>query len=416
MSEFVSTANERKEGNLPSYIQSAEELTADLFVSEMLFDSRLGGRRIRFMLENHIINSVRELYTFSAGSVNKDKKTLFSQEEWLNIRSCLLDDKARQRARDKADTCILRGIHSVNRDDEAYPFNLRKLEGMPIVLYWMGDLSITGSGKIPSCAIVGSRQPTCYGVSVTREISRGLTDHGVCIVSGLARGIDTVAHESALLGGGKTIAVLAGGLDEIYPPENRDLFEKISKDGLVLSEMPPGQKALRQYFPARNRILSGLSDLVAIMEAGEFSGTLHTASFAAAQGRDVFVVPGTIYAQQSRGNLKLIQDGADLLLSVEDILARLAGLTFFREMDEIRQEEVRKGLRKRQKTNAKSLTHEECIQVVSDQLSLCEQSMDELIKETGISFSQMAPLLSELELVGRVVCHKQRYALTFLRV
>ena len=102
--------------------------------------------------------------------------------------------------------------------------------------------------------------------------------------------------------------------------------------------MPPGQKALRQYFPARNRILSGLSDLVAIMEVGEFSGTLHTASFAAAQGRDVFVVPGTIYAQQSRGNLKLIQDGADLLLSAEDILARLAGLTFFREMDEIRHE------------------------------------------------------------------------------
>jgi DNA processing protein len=287
---------------------------------------------------------------------------------------------------------------------------------MPIVLYWMGDLSITGTTRIPACAVVGSRQPTCYGVSVTREISKGLTDHGVCIVSGLARGIDTVAHESALLDGGKTIAVLAGGLDEVYPPENRDLFEKICQKGLVLSEMPPGKKASRQYFPARNRILSGLSDLVAIMEAGEFSGTLHTASFAAAQGRDVFVVPGTIYAQQSRGNLKLIQDGADLLLSVEDILARLAGLTFFREMDEIRQEEARKNMSKRQKDHMESLSHEECLQVIIDQLSLCEQSMDELIQATGFSFSQTAPLLSELELAGRVVGQKQRYALTFLCV
>jgi DNA processing protein len=150
------------------------------------------------------------------------------------------------------------------------------------------------------------------------------------------------------------------------------------------------------------------------MEAGEFSGTLHTASFAAAQGRDVFVVPGTIYATQSRGNLKLIQDGADLLLSSQDILARLAGLAFFREIDEIRNAQERKSIVSRLKENPKLLTHEESIQVLIEQLTLAEQTMNELIDRTGFPFSIIAPLLSELELSGRVIDQRQRYALTFL--
>jgi len=390
-------------------------LAADLFVSEMILDPRMGGRRIRRLLEYHLINRLRDLYTLSIRQIPQENRHMLSSEEWANIGSCFKDARKKAQAESQAVTCCSLGICSVNQDDNSYPVNLRVLEGMPLVLYWKGELSILGSEKMPAVAVVGSRQPTVYGVCVTREITQELASHGICIISGLARGIDTIAHETTLDSGGRTVAVLAGGLDQVYPPENRDLFEKIAGTGLVLSEMPIGQKAIRQYFPARNRILSGLSDVVAIMEAGEFSGTLHTASFAAAQGRDVFVVPGTIYAQQSRGNLKLIQDGADLLLSAEDILARLAGLAFFREMDEIRQDEMRRSLAKRLKLSPETLTHLECMQVITEQLALSEQTMDELIVGTGFCFSKIAPLLSELELSGRIIGQRQRYALTFLR-
>jgi len=393
---------------------STEELAADLYISDLILDSRMGGRRIRLLRENHRIQKLRDLFTLPYKQIVKDCRKQFLPEEWENISTCLADDRKKAKAFSRAVTCQSTGICSVNQDDDSYPVNLRKLDGMPLVLYWMGDLSILGETKMPAVAVVGSRQPTVYGICATREITRELTGHDICIISGLARGIDTIAHETTLEGGGRTIAVLAGGLDEVYPPENQELFDTIRKTGLVLSEMPPGQKALRQYFPARNRILSGLSDLVAIMEAGEFSGTLHTASFAAAQGRDVFVVPGTIYAQQSRGNLKLIQDGADLLLSAEDILARLAGLTFFREMDEIRHEENRRSVGRRQKESPELLSHDECMQVITEQLALSEQTVDELVDVTGFSFSKIAPLLSELELSGRIIGQRQRYALTFL--
>jgi len=406
-SEYNTESENRKE------FHDASTLAADLFVSEMIFDSRMGGRRIRFLLERHVILSLRELYTLSCIQISKETEALLSEQEWANIRSCFKDDGKKKQAESKAVICRDLGIQSVNRDDASYPVNLRRLEGMPLVLYWMGDLSILGDKRMPAVAVVGSRQPTVYGVSVTKEITKALVDHNICIISGLARGIDTIAHEMTLACGGRTVAVLAGGLDQVYPPENKELFRVIKETGLVLSEMPPGQKALRQYFPARNRILSGLSDLVAIMEAGEFSGTLHTASFAAAQGRDVFVVPGTIYAQQSRGNLKLIQDGADLLLSAEDILARLAGVAFFREMDEIRQQEERRSISRRLQESPELLTHSECMQVIIEQLSLAEQTMDELIQVTGFPFGRIAPLLSELELSGRVIGQRQRYALTF---
>ena len=394
-------------------VQDDGDLAADLFISDMILDSRMGGRRIRLLLEHQAVRTLRELYTKTSIRISSEIKLLFSEEDLSGIKSCLKDTGRKAHALDRAHMCRDLGINSVNRDDDAYPVNLRELEGMPLVLYWMGDLSILGTKRIPAVAVVGSRQPTVYGICVTKEITKELAGRNICIISGLARGIDTVAHETALASGGKTVAVLAGGLDQVYPAENEELFERIKSTGLVLSEMPLGQKAIRQYFPARNRILSGLSDLVAIMEAGEFSGTLHTASFAAAQGRDVFVVPGTIYAQQSRGNLKLIQDGADLLLSAEDILARLAGLAFFREIDEIRNEQERKNIVSRLKENPKLLTHQESMQILIEQLTLSEQTLNELIEGTGFPFSIIAPLLSELELSGRVIDQRQRYALTF---
>ena len=396
------------------YEQDTDNLKADLFVSELMMNGLLGGRRIRQFIEHKVIRSIRDLYRVQIDDTEYAKQNPLLDDERRSLAKALTNAKIRDTVKRKTDQCKQMGVYSVNREDEDYPTAMKSLDGMPLVLYGMGDITILSTRKMPCVAVVGSRLPTLYGVSATREITAELSRHGVCIISGLARGIDTIAHETALGENGKTVAVLAGGLDQVYPPENKSLFERIRRKGLVLSEMPLGQQALRQYFPARNRILSGLSDVVAIMEAGEFSGTLHTASFAAAQGRDVFVVPGTIYAQQSRGNLHLIRDGADILLSAEDILTRLGGLTFMREMDEIRCNEERINLAGRLMENPDLLSHEECLQVILDHLSLSEKTMDELCEGTGFSFNKLAPIVSELELSGKIMERRRRYALTFL--
>lgn len=393
--------------------QSTSNLAADVFVSLLILDRRMGGSRIRHLLRDGVIREIRDLSAVAMRDLSGGFGENFGEEEISGIGDCLEDMSLRKRAEELTKQSIANRLFSINQNDAEYPYRMKDLPGMPLVLFGKGDVDLVGRAKTPSIAVVGSRQPTLYGVTATEDITGDLARHGVTIISGLARGIDTAAHETALKWKGKTIAVMAGGLDMVYPPENKKLFDQISETGLVLSEMPPGQQALRQYFPARNRILSGLSDLVAIMEAGEQSGTLHTASFAAAQGRDVFVLPGTIYSEKSRGNLRLIQDGADILLSAEDILARLAGQAFFREIDEIRKSEREKSIRTRLAECPETLTREENMELITSRLSLCEQTMDELIHATGLKYSVVAPLLSELELSGKVIDRRQRYALTF---
>ena len=277
-------------------------------------------------------------------------------------------------------------------------------------------MDLVAARRPPSVAIVGSRQPTRYGVTITRDIVKELALQNVCIISGLARGVDTVAHETTLEVKGNTVAVLAGGLDDVYPKENTALFDKIQESGLLLSEMPPGQKASRRYFPARNRILSGLSDAVAIMEAGEFSGTLHTASFGAAQGKDVFAVPGSIYSPNSVGNHKLIQDGAEILLSSQDILLRLAHTVLINEMADYDYNFERKQLENKQASAPESLSDEQITGIIQNELSCKEKSIDELIKCTHIPFGRLAFSLSELEIAGQVMQRGERYALTFPRI
>ena len=159
-------------------------------------------------------------------------------------------------------------------------------------------------------AVVGTRRITAYGRQVAEEIARGLVQNGVTVVSGLARGVDAVAHQSALKNGGRTLAVLGSGVDNIYPPEHRKLADEINQSGAIISDYPPGTPPDSANFPPRNRIISGLAQAVIVVEAGEKSGALITAAFAAEQGRDVFAVPGYLYAPQSLGTNRLIHDGA----------------------------------------------------------------------------------------------------------
>ena len=213
-----------------------------------------------------------------------------------------------------------KGIQVLTWEDETYPQRLKEIEQPPPVLYLRGELIPEDDWAV---AIVGSRRVTPYGRQVTEEIASFLAASGVTVVSGLARGVDALAHKAALKAGGRTLAVLGSGVDRIYPPENRALAEQIYTRGAVLSDYAPGTPPEASNFPPRNRIISGLSMAVVVVEAGETSGALITAEFAAEQGREVFAVPGNILAPQSKGTNKLIQQGALPLLSVNDIVQTL---------------------------------------------------------------------------------------------
>jgi len=211
------------------------------------------------------------------------------------------------------------GATFITTRDDAYPRLLRQIHDPPIGLYRKGAYAF---GQ-PGIAIVGSRRTTLYGQSVAKKLGAELGEGGFCVVSGLARGIDTAAHEGALSVGGRTAAVLGTGLDLIYPPENLDLYRRIAETGAILSEFPFGRRADRQSFAMRNRIVSGICEAVVVVESDVDGGAMITARFAGEHGRLIFAVPGRIDQPSSHGCHQLIRDGATLLTGVDDILAEL---------------------------------------------------------------------------------------------
>jgi DNA processing protein len=204
--------------------------------------------------------------------------------------------------------------------DEAYPRRLKEINQPPPVLYLRGEITPQDEWAV---AIVGTRKYTPYGQQVTEEVAAFLAHNGVTVVSGLARGIDSIAHQAALNAGGRSIGILGNGIDQIYPPENEGLAQKMMEMGGLISDYPLGTPPESFNFPPRNRIISGLSIATVIVEAGQKSGALITAEFAANQGREVFAVPGKINAPQSKGTNRLIQEGAHPLLCPEDLMAAL---------------------------------------------------------------------------------------------
>jgi len=211
-------------------------------------------------------------------------------------------------------------IRIVSIFDESYPTNLKNIFSPPILLYVKGKLL---TRDVAGVAMVGSRRPTPYGRLTAERLSAELAGRGITVVSGMARGIDTATHKSALKAGGRTIAVLGSGLDIIYPAENRALAEQIASSGAVISEFPMGTRPLRKNFPRRNRVISGLSLGVVVVEAAQKSGSLITAGFALDQGREVFAVPGKIDSYASKGTHSLIKQGAKLVEDSEDIIEEL---------------------------------------------------------------------------------------------
>lgn len=215
-------------------------------------------------------------------------------------------------------------VDFVTLNDKEYPSLLKTIDEAPIVLFVKGEISPMNSSKI--LAVVGTRKMTSYGREVTEQLVSGLVAEGFVIVSGLALGIDAVAHKVAVERGGTTIAVLGCGVDCCYPKENEWLYQKILEGGgLILSQFPLGQKPSRGTFPARNRVISGISQGVIVTEAGADSGALITAHYAKEQGKPIFAVPGLITSHQSKGALSLLKGGAFLVQSVEDVFQYFGG-------------------------------------------------------------------------------------------
>lgn len=211
--------------------------------------------------------------------------------------------------------------------DAAYPVALLDIEDPPLMLYMLGTLAShadTATKTIAnSLAIVGSRNPTPQGESNARQFARAFGSAGICVVSGLALGIDGAAHDGAMLGGGETIAVVGTGLDRVYPKKHLALAHRIARQGMIISEFPLGTPPLTANFPKRNRIISGLSRGTLVVEAALQSGSLITARLAAEQGKEVFAIPGSIHSPQSRGCHALIKQGAKLVEVAQDVLEEL---------------------------------------------------------------------------------------------
>lgn len=275
-------------------------------------------------------------------------------------------------------------IWVVTLEDKEYPGLLKQVSDAPFILYIRGKMEEDWDLE-KSIAVVGTRKVTSYGTEVTRRLTEGLVDSGLTIVSGMAYGVDTVAHETAVESDGKTIAVLGCGVDIIHPRSNTTLYWKIiNKYGLVISEYPLSHFAEKGLFPARNRIISGLSLGVVVTEGAEDSGALITARYAAEQGREVFAVPGPITSEYSKGPTILLKQGAKLVSEAKDVL------------EELRiKSNVSKSV-----TLIKNLTKEETII-----LKLLEGEtlhFDELVRKSGISSARLASLLTMMEMKGYV--------------
>ena len=308
----------------------------------------------------------------------------------ITERRPLIDPDSEMERMDKA------GIRAFNWNHPEYPPALKEIYDPPPVLYLKGAFAERDAHGV---AVIGTRRATAYGREACAALVKDLAAAGITIISGLAKGIDGIAHRTTLEGGGRTIAVMGSGLDVVYPADHRALAQKISETGVLLSEYPLGTKPDARNFPRRNRILSGLSLGVLVVEAPLDSGVMHTVRFALDQGRDVFCIPGSIFSPSSLGSNRLIQDGAKLITDAADVLeelniARLEQQPSFPGFDPIEEIETEE---------AGFLQH----------IGIEPIHIDELRRQAGMPVANVSSTLSLLEIKGLV---KQVGAMHYVRV
>ena len=332
-----------------------------------------GVGRVRIaQLKDHF-GSLQDAWNAPDGKLKQAGLDSRSADALVTLRPRIsVDDEMERLERHGVDALICEG--------PAYPSRLKEIYDYPPVLYVRGKLPADDE---PCLAIVGTRRPTVYGRQVTEEIVADLARSSITIISGLARGIDSVAHRTALDAGGKTVAVFGSGLDIVYPGENAKLAQAIAEHGALVSEYPLGVKPKAENFPLRNRIMSGLSLGVLVVEAGERSGALITAQQAMEQNREVFAVPGSILSPVSQGTNRLIQEGAKLVRNHTDILEEL-NLTTVVQQAEIKE----------------FSPANEVESAILKQLGPEPNHIDEICRRSGLTMSEVSSTLAMLELKG----------------
>ena len=306
-------------------------------------------------------------------------RLLEADPELIELSTALLD-----RARAERIRAAEAGIGVLAWNDPVMPSHLRAISDLPPVLWYRGSLDCL---KQPAVAIVGSRAASSVALETARRLAADIALRGITVVSGLARGVDSAAHRGALETG-RTIAVLGSGVDHVYPPEHAGLASRIAENGLVVSEYPPGTLPLPYHFPMRNRLISGLSRAVVVIEASDKSGSLITASCAAEQGRDVMAVPGNVLSGRNRGGHALIRDGAKIVECGDDIVAELG----FGVPAQIDAEPGASG-------NGSTSSEDP---VLGRMHAACPYDLDELAGACGLDTARLLTHLADLELRGLI--------------
>ncbi|MCO1601766.1 DNA-processing protein DprA [Desulfosporosinus nitroreducens] len=313
-----------------------------------------------------------------------------NQEKW--IKEVL---KARQSIDPQriGETLLKQGILIITPNEPEYPCLLAELSDAPPLLYYRGQLR----GNMEGLAIVGSRKATAYGKAVAKMFARDAASKGIVIASGLARGIDTAAHQGTLEAEGITWAFLGCGLDRIYPQENKRLAEEILIKGALISEFAPGSPPIAAHFPARNRLISGCSQGVVVVEAAERSGALITVDFALEQGREVFAVPGPIFSEVSRGTHHLIRQGAKIVEGIEDICNELPAWSNYAGQITLFKGALPQGVESSDAVESVS-EHETILRQLCD----VPLHIDQITMNSALSVSAISLALLELQLAGKV--------------
>ncbi len=347
----------------------------DIFAAILSGCPGLGAKYIRTLIE--YFGSAEDVWKASDEEIGKSHvlsaKTESSLSSWKKENSPDLFEEKLYKL----------GIRCCTWEEDDYPFLLAETANPPAVLFYKGAVPVWEK----MISVVGSRKATPYGIQTANRISFELSKAGVTVISGGARGIDSAAHEGCLSGGSPTVAVLACGLDKIYPPENKLLFQKIIDDGgTLISEYPPGTPPLGRQFPARNRIIAGMSHGTVIVEAAERSGALITSDFALEEGRDVFSVPGNIWLPCSKGTNRLIRQGALCCTSSEDILSEYNWID--------KEESSPKGL-PQQLTLEEEVVYRFCC--MGD-----EATTEDILQQSGMSVMKVSTILLQLQLKGYI--------------
>jgi DNA processing protein len=341
---------------------------------------------------NHLFKRLIERFSLPEAVFQASQQELLEVEGISKRQSAaILNYQAPVSIKTELDQANQKGYKIITLADSWYPPLLKEIPDPPPFLYVSGTLD--GSSK--NIAVVGSRNPTAYGISTTQKLCADLSAHGITIISGMAVGIDTAAHQGALAGKGRTVAVLGSGFNKIYPSQNLNLFKRISEEGAVISEFALNIEPEAHHFPIRNRIISGMSMGTVVVEATRKSGSLITARLAAEQNREVFAVPGSIQSFKSTGTHALIKQGAKLVENAQDVIEELVayldmGLTGM----------PGEGVQNHTAQTQLSLPPEEL--AVYNNLSPYPEHIDAIIRKTQIESGKLLSLLLQLELKGIV--------------